>query len=92
MACRRGVAPDRFFKYWLVAPSIFVLLLIGIFPLIYSLVVSFQNITMMEMDTSFPGSPTTRQLFEDARLWEALLHTLIITVDRAAARAGARAR
>ncbi len=43
-----GRAPDRWFKYQLIAPAIFLLLLIGLFPLIYSLVVSFQRITMME--------------------------------------------
>ena len=32
----------------LVAPAIFVLLLIGLFPLVYSLVVSFQSITMTD--------------------------------------------
>jgi multiple sugar transport system permease protein len=75
-----GVAPDRFFKYWLIAPAIFLLLLVGLFPLIYSLVVSFQNITMMEVDTSFAGFINYAQLFKDARLWQALLHTLVITI------------
>ncbi len=79
-AAPAGAAPDRFFKYWLVAPAIFLLLLVGLFPLIYSLVVSFQNITMMEVDTSFAGFINYAQLFKDARLWQALLHTLVITV------------
>lgn len=74
-----GVAPDRFFKYWLIAPAIFLLLLVGLFPLIYSLVVSFQNITMMEVDTSFAGFIHYAQLFKDARLWQALGHTALIT-------------
>ena len=69
---------DRNFKYLLVAPAIFVLLLIGIFPLIYLLVVSFQGITMTETDTVFVGLATTRSV-HDARLWEALLHTVIFT-------------
>ncbi len=68
------------FKYALVAPSILVLLLIGIFPLVYLLVVSFQNITMTDVDTSFQGLLNYRLLFRDQRLWEALLHTLIFTV------------
>ena len=37
---------ERHFKYLIIAPAIFVLLLVGLFPLIYSLVVSFQGITM----------------------------------------------
>lgn len=70
---------DRNFKYLMIAPAIFILLLVGIFPLIYSLIVSFQNITMTDVDTSFAGSLNYRDLFKDARLWQALMHTATIT-------------
>jgi multiple sugar transport system permease protein len=70
---------ERNFKYLLVAPSIFVLLLIGIFPLIYLLLVSFQGITMSEVDTGFVGLRNYAQLFHDRRLWESLIHTIIFT-------------
>ena len=70
---------DRGFKYQLIAPSIFVLLLIGVFPLIYLLIVSFQGITMMDVDTSFHGFSNYSALFSDKRLWQALLHTLLFT-------------
>jgi multiple sugar transport system permease protein len=73
---RTGVR-GRGFKYALVAPSIFVLLLIGIFPLVYLLMVSFQNITMTDVDTSFQGLLNYRMMVHDQRMWEALLHTLI---------------
>jgi multiple sugar transport system permease protein len=76
----RGRTPDRYFKYWIVAPAIFLLLLIGLFPLIYSLIVSFQSITMLEDDRSFAGLANYAQLFHDLRLWQSLLHTAIITV------------
>ncbi len=79
LAAPAGRAPDRYFKYWIIAPAIFLLLLIGLFPLIYSLIVSFQRITMMEEDTSFAGLANYAQLFRDARLWGSLLHTAIIT-------------
>lgn len=75
---RRG-SRDRRFSIALVAPSIFVLLLIGIFPLVYLLVVSFQGITMMETDTSFQGLRNFRLLFADERLWQALWHTIVFT-------------
>ena len=68
----------RNFKYLLVGPAIFVLLLIGVFPLVYLLMVSFQGITMTETGTDFIGFANYKQLFDDARLWQALLHTLII--------------
>jgi multiple sugar transport system permease protein len=74
-----GRAPDRFFKYWVIAPAIFILLLVGLFPLIYSLVVSFQGLTMTDVDYSFTWN-NYAYLFKDKRLWESLLHTLVITV------------
>lgn len=78
-AGRRRHNRDRRFGIALVAPSIFVLLLIGVFPLVYLLVVSFQGITMTEMDTSFQGLRNFRMLFGDSRLWEALWHTVVFT-------------
>lgn len=75
-----GRAPDRHFKYWTIAPAIFLLLLVGLFPLIYTLVVSFQHLTMTENDTSFVGLRNYAHLFEDVRLWQSLFHTAIITV------------
>jgi multiple sugar transport system permease protein len=75
----RFMTRDRHFKYTLIAPSIFVLLLIGVFPLVYLLVVSFQGITMTSNDASFQGLRNYALLFNDTRLWESLLHTLIFT-------------
>jgi len=76
---RVGLFADRRFKYLVIAPAVFILLFIGLFPLIYSLVVSFQNINMMEEDTSFSGLLQYGYLFEDLRLWQSLGHTLLIT-------------
>ena len=78
-AARQAGFADRNFKYFLIGPSIFVLLLVGIFPLVYLLLVSFQGITMMETDTGFVGLRNYAHLFHDRRLWEALLHTVIFT-------------
>jgi multiple sugar transport system permease protein len=72
-------ASDRRFKYSLIAPSIFVLLLIGVFPLVYLIVVSFQGITMTMNDTGFHGLRNYAQLFQDTRLWESLWHTVVFT-------------
>ena len=77
---RLSLLSDRYFKYLMIGPAIFVLLLIGIFPLIYSLIVSFQNLTMTEVDTSFQGLLNYKQLFKDSRLWWALGHTALITI------------
>ena len=70
---------DKRFKYLIIAPAVLILLLIGLFPLIYSLVVSFQRITMTETDTSFAGLENYIRLFQDERLWQAIWHTVVIT-------------
>jgi len=74
-----AIHPDRHFKHWLIFPAVFLLLLIGLFPLIYSLVVAFMRLTMLESDTSFAGLENFAALFKDRRLWESLLHTALIT-------------
>jgi multiple sugar transport system permease protein len=71
--------PDRHFKYWLITPAVFLLLLVGLFPLVYSLIVSFMRIDMIDTDTSFAGLYNYANLFEDVRLWQSLLHTFLIT-------------
>ncbi len=71
---------DSQFKYWLIWPAVLVILLIGLFPLVYTLVVSFQNITLIDEDTSFHGLLNYRLLFADRRLWESLMHTVIFLV------------
>lgn len=70
---------DRSFKLTLIAPSIFLLLLIGVFPLVYLLVVSFQGITMTNNDPSFHGLRNYSLLFQDTRLWESIWHTIVFT-------------
>lgn len=70
--------PDRNFKYWLIAPAIFLLLTVALFPLFYSLAVSFMRINMTDTDTSFSGLVNYAQLFKDLRLWQSLGHTLLI--------------
>jgi multiple sugar transport system permease protein len=88
MATAAGAAPagarmtalgDRQFKYLLIWPAVLVLLLIGLFPFVYTLIVSFQNVTMFEEDTSFNGLLNYARLFDDVRLWESILHTFVLT-------------
>ncbi len=74
-----GGGGDRWFKYYLIWPAVLILLLVGLFPILYTLVVSFQNITMLEEDTSFSGLMHYAQLFNDSRLWWSILHTLVFT-------------
>lgn len=71
---------ERVFKYLLIAPAVFVILLIGLYPLIKLIVTSFQNISLFDNDTSYQGFINYARLFEDGRLWESLLHTIVFTV------------
>jgi multiple sugar transport system permease protein len=68
---------DRRFKYLAITPAVVVILLIGLFPIVYTAVVSFQNINMLEEDTSFSGLMNYARLLHDARFWQALLHTFL---------------
>ena len=70
---------DRRFKYAVLAPAIFFILLIGLYPFLQLLATSVQNITMFEDDKSFHGFIHYARLFEDDRLWESLLHTVLFT-------------
>lgn len=71
---------DRRFRYLIVLPAVLLLLLIGVFPFVYTLMVSVQNITMMDEDTSFHGLMHYQALLADTRFWQALLHTMIFMV------------
>ena len=68
---------DRRFKYLAITPAVLIILLIGLFPIVYSAVVSFQNINMLEEDTSFSGLLNYQRLIADTRFWLALGHTFL---------------
>jgi multiple sugar transport system permease protein len=75
---RRGIGVgDRQFKYAMVLPAVLVILLIGLFPLIYTLMVSVQNINMLEEDTTFSGLLNYARLLHDTRFWQAFGHTFL---------------
>src|SRR5690606_23443003 len=75
----RRADPLRRFKYLLIAPAVFVLLLMGLFPFLYAVVVSFQKLSLLDQYTSFQGLLNYQRLLGDTRLWNAVLHTAIIT-------------
>lgn len=64
----------------MVWPAVLIILLVGLFPIVYTLIVSFQNIDMFGEDTSFQGGLHYGRLIADSRFWEAILHTLIFLV------------
>jgi multiple sugar transport system permease protein len=74
-----GHRVDKSFKYWMILPAVLVILMIGLFPVIYTLIISVQNLTMMDEDTSFHGLMHYRALVGDLRFWQAIGHTLFFT-------------
>ncbi|MBX2883677.1 MAG: sugar ABC transporter permease [Granulosicoccus sp.] len=80
MNLARNLESDTAFKYLLIAPAVFVILLVGLYPLVKLAVTSFQDISMFGEDTSFRGSLNYARLLTDQRLWESLLHTMIFTL------------
>ncbi len=70
---------ERWFKYFLIAPAVFIILLIGLYPFVKLILVSFQNITMFDNELSYQGFIHYERLFDDDRLWESILHTIIFT-------------
>jgi multiple sugar transport system permease protein len=78
-ARQRGTPGAGGFKYALIAPAVFILLAFGLFPFLYSVVVSFQKLTLLDQYTNFQGLLNYSRLFHDQRLWNAVLHTLAIT-------------
>ena len=74
-----AVFADRQFRILILLPAVAVLLLIGLFPVIYSLIVSFQKINRRVTDTSFQGLDNYIRLFTDDRFWESVLHTGLVT-------------
>mgnify|MGYP000569028271 CR=1 FL=1 len=73
-------ASDRGFRYLMIAPAVLVILLIGLFPVIYTALKSVQNVNMFDVDTSYQGFIHYKALMSDERFWKALGHTVIFVV------------
>lgn len=71
----RPLPHDRIFQYAAIAPAIFLILLIGLYPFVKLLVTSVQNVTMFTDDTSFHGARHFERLMADGRFWNAILRT-----------------
>jgi multiple sugar transport system permease protein len=71
-----GAVGSGHFKYLLIAPAVLILLAFGLFPFLYSVVVSFQKLSLLDQYTDFQGLLNYRRLLNDQRLWNAVLHTV----------------
>lgn len=70
---------DRAFRYLLVAPAVFFILLIGLYPFIKLIIASFQNISLFDDIRSFQGLLNYERLLSDDRLWQSIMRTLLFT-------------
>ena len=77
----RKIFPDRYAKYYMLVPAILYLLLIGIFPLIFSFILSFLNWDVAAgKPMTFAGLGNYLELFRDQRFRVTLFNTIIFVV------------
>jgi multiple sugar transport system permease protein len=66
--------------WWFVGPAVFIMLLVGLFPFLWSIVVSFQGITGSNRAGDWVGLANYSKLLQDARVWAAVWRTLLILI------------
>jgi multiple sugar transport system permease protein len=71
---------DRNAKYFYAAPTTILILGVALFPLLYSIVISFLNIDVRTPVGEFVGLKNYADVFRDARFWNALKNTLWMMV------------
>lgn len=71
---------DQNLRYLFVLPSVLMILGIGLFPLLYSLGISFLQWDLQRPERRFIGLKNYSDVLADGRMWEAFGHTLIIIV------------
>ncbi len=75
------VFSDHYAKYHFILPTLTYLLLIGIFPLIFSFGLSFANWNVQaQQPLSYAGLSNYGELLGDSRFWRTLLNTIIFVI------------
>jgi len=75
------VFSDRYAKYYMVVPTLLYLLLIGIFPLIFSFGLSFLNWDVAaQRPMSFAGLANYAELLRDSRFLRTFLNTILFVI------------
>lgn len=76
-----GLFSDRYAKYYMVVPAVLYLLLIGIFPLIFSFGLSFLNWDVAaQRPMSFAGLANYAELLRDERFVRTFLNTIVFVI------------
>jgi multiple sugar transport system permease protein len=70
--------PEKRTAYWMVLPTILVVVLIAGWPIIYAIWLSFQRV--LPNSQSFTGLTNYITMFSDSTFWQAMLNTTVFTV------------
>lgn len=70
---------DRRLAYYLVSPAVIIILLIAVFPILYAILLSFQDV-IPNQPTTWAGIQNYIDLFVDPDFHKALVYTTIFTV------------
>jgi multiple sugar transport system permease protein len=71
---------ERHFKWLIVAPAALLILLLSIYPLLYSLWVAFVNYDFQIPGHDFVGFDNFQQIFDDPLAWSSLVTTVLLSV------------
>lgn len=76
-ARRRNLAHARWTPFWFLAPAVFALLTIGLYPMLFAVVTSFRryNITRARDGFPFIGFDNYQKVLTDQTFWDTLLLT-----------------
>lgn len=70
---------DRNLKYLLLAPTIVLLLMLTVYPLVFALAASLQTVSVRTGERSFVGLANFASIFSDGLFWNALGNTAVYT-------------
>lgn len=78
-ASRRLRLTDSNLRYVLLAPTILLLLLLTIYPLIFAIAASLQTVNIRTGEATFAGGSNFVAMISDKLFWNAMAHTAIYT-------------
>lgn len=70
---------DRFTKWIFNLPLLIFLLVLVLFPAIYAITISFQDVTLADQGASFKGIENYKNIFQDKKFWSSLFFSLRYT-------------
>jgi multiple sugar transport system permease protein len=78
-ARRRVTASEQFTGWAFMTPGVAIILLFGAVPIVWSAVMSFQQVNLLSPSTPYVGLKNYRQMLHDPIVGQAVEHTLVYT-------------